>query len=470
MGEFRIEKDSMGEVRVPADAYYGGQTQRAVENFPISGLRFPRRFIRALGLVKWAAAKANLDLGLLPAREGEVILRAAEEVVAGSHDTQFVLDVFQTGSGTSTNMNANEVIANRAIELLGGTRGSKTPVHPNDHVNRCQSSNDVIPTATHVAALLALEEVLVPALVQLRTALAGRAEAFDGIVKSGRTHLMDATPVRLGQEFAGFASQIEHALARLADCTPRLAELALGGTAVGTGINAHEEFARRAIAHMASRTGLPLAEAPDHFEAQAARDAVVELSGVLKSVAVSMAKIANDLRWLASGPRTGIAEIRLPSLQPGSSIMPGKVNPVIPEAVIQVAAQVIGSDVAVTLGGLGGTFELNTMMPLMAHNVLFSIETLGAAAGLLASRCVEGIEADPARALELAGRSLVTVTALVPALGYDLAADIAKEADATGKSPREVVASRGLLSESELDEVFDLRRMTEGGLGSGGGD
>ncbi|MGH2690164.1 MAG: class II fumarate hydratase [Actinomycetota bacterium] len=470
MGGLRIERDSMGEVEVPGDAYYGGQTQRAVENFPISGLRFGHRFIRALGLVKWAAARANLDLGLLPEREGEMILRAAEEVVAGRHDSEFVVDVFQTGSGTSTNMNANEVIANRAIELLGGTVGSKSPVHPNDHVNRCQSSNDVIPTATHVAALFALDEVLVPGLEQLRAALAAKAVAFDDVVKSGRTHLMDATPVRLGQEFAGYASQVEHALARIDAIRPRLAELALGGTAVGTGINAHEEFAPRAIAHLADRTGLPLREAPDHFEAQGARDAVVELSGVLKGVAVSVAKIANDLRWLASGPRTGIAEIRLPSLQPGSSIMPGKVNPVIPEAVIQVAAQVIGNDVAVTLGGLGGTFELNTMMPLMAHDVLFSIETLGAAGALLASRCVEGIEADADRAADLAGRSLVTVTALVPVLGYDLAADIAKEADATGRPPREVVADRGLLTEDQLDEVFDLRRMTEGGIGSGGGD
>jgi fumarate hydratase, class II len=420
--------------------------------------------------VKWAAAKANLELGLLPEREGEAILRAAEEVVGGRHDPDFVVDVFQTGSGTSTNMNANEVIANRAIELLGGTVGSRTPVHPNDHVNRCQSSNDVIPTATHVAALLALDEVLDPGLEQLREALSAKAAAFDGVVKSGRTHLMDATPVRLGQEFAGYASQVEHALARLEATRPRLAELALGGTAVGTGINAHEEFAPRAIAHIARRTGLPLREAPDHFEAQGARDAVVELSGALKGVAVSVAKIANDLRWLGSGPRTGIAEIRLPALQPGSSIMPGKVNPVIPEAVIQVAAQVIGNDVAVTLGGLGGTFELNTMMPLMAYDVLFSTETLGAATALLASRCVGGVEADPGRALDLAGRSLVTVTALVPVLGYDLAADIAREADATGRPPREVVAARGLLTEAELDQVFDLRRMTEGGLGSGGGD
>jgi fumarate hydratase class II len=470
MAELRIEKDAMGEVAVPAAAYYGAQTQRAVENFPISPWRFGRRFIRALGLVKWAAARANLDLSLLDDREGEAILRAAEEVVSGVHDDQFVVDVFQTGSGTSTNMNANEVIANRAIELLGGVRGTKTPVHPNDHVNRCQSSNDVIPTATHIAILLALDEVLIPALQRLQRALAGKATAFDGIVKSGRTHLMDATPVRLGQEFAGYASQVDHALARIRDCRPRLCELALGGTAVGTGINAHEAFAPRAIAHLARRTGLPLGEAPDHFEAQAARDAVVEVSGVLRSVAVSLAKIANDLRWLASGPRTAIAEIRLPALQPGSSIMPGKVNPVIPEAVIQVAAQVVGNDVAITLGGLGGTFELNTMMPLMAHDALFSAETLGAAASVLSARCVEGIEADATRTADLLGRSLVTVTALVPTLGYDVAADIAREASTTGKSPRDVVAARGLLSEAELDAVFDVRRMTEGGLRAGGGE
>jgi fumarate hydratase, class II len=470
MTEFRTEKDAMGEVQVPADAYYGAQTQRAVDNFPISPWRFGRRFIRALGLVKWAAARANLDLGLLGEREGDAILRAAEEVVAGRHDEQFVLDVFQTGSGTSTNMNANEVIANRAIELLGGVRGAKAPVHPNDHVNRCQSSNDVIPTATHIAALLAVDEVLIPGLERLDGALGAKAAAFDDVVKPGRTHLMDATPVRLGQEFAGYASQVRHALARLEGCRLRLGELALGGTAVGTGINAHEEFAPRAIAYLVERTGLSLSEAPDHFEAQGARDAVVELSGMLRTVAVSLARIANDLRWLASGPRTGIAEIRLPALQPGSSIMPGKVNPVIPEAVIQVAAQVIGNDVAITLGGLGGTFELNTMMPLMAHDALFSAETLGAAAAVLASRCVEGIEADADRAAELVGRSLVTVTALVPALGYDVAADIAREADATGKAPRDVVAERGLLADAELDAVFDLRRMTEGGLGPGGGE
>jgi fumarate hydratase class II len=468
VSETRVERDSMGEVLVPASAYYGAQTQRAVENFPISSWRFGRRFIRALGLVKWAAAQANQELELISPELSAAIRAACEEVIAGAHDTQFVIDVFQTGSGTSTNMNANEVIANRASELLGETRGARRPVHPNDHVNLCQSSNDVIPTVTHLAALAAIEEVLLPGLARLEASLSSKAEAFDGILKSGRTHLMDATPVRLGQEFGGYASQASHAQARIRQAEVHLRELALGGTAVGTGINAHPEFARRAITHLRTRTGLEVVEAPNHFEAQGARDAVVEASGALRSAAVSIARIANDLRWLASGPRTGLAEIRLPAVQPGSSIMPGKVNPVIPEAVIQVAAQVIGNDVAIGLGGLGSIFELNTMMPLMAHDLLFSIETLGAAAELLASRCVDGIEADAARAAELLERSLVIVTALVPLIGYDAAAEVSKEADATGRSLREIVVARGLLSSEEVDRALELRRMTEPGLGPPG--
>ena len=460
----------MGEVEVPASAYYGAQTQRAADNFPISPWRFSRRFIQALGLVKWAAAQANEELGLLPADIAGAIRSAAEEVIAGGLDDQFVLDVFQTGSGTSTNMNANEVIANRASELLGGVRGAKFPVHPNDHVNRCQSSNDVIPTVTHLAALAAVNELLLPSLVHLRDALEAKASEFDGILKSGRTHLMDATPVRLGQEFAGYASQVAHGIVRIQRACLHLDELALGGTAVGTGINAHPDFAARAIDHLRRRTGFHLAEAPNHFEAQGARDAVVEASGAAKTVAVSLARIANDLRWLASGPRAGIAEVRLPALQPGSSIMPGKVNPVIPEAVIQVAAQVIGNDAAITLGGLGSIFELNTMMPLMAHDLLFSLETLGAAAGLLAGRCVEGIEADPRRAQDLLERSLVIVTALVPLIGYDAAAGVSKEAHATGRSLREIVVARGLLSSEEVDAALDLRRMTQPGLGPPGSE
>jgi fumarate hydratase class II len=468
VAEFRTEKDSMGEVQVPASAYFGAQTQRAVDNFPLSAWRFGRRFIQALGLVKWAAAQANEELGLLSPQHGAAIRAAAEEVIAGRMDDQFVIDVFQTGSGTSTNMNANEVIANRASELLGGTPGSRRPIHPNDHVNRCQSSNDVIPTATHLAALAAFHEVLIPGLAALEASLTAKAEAFDGILKSGRTHLMDATPVRLGQEFGGFASQVAHAQARVWGCRPHLCELALGGTAVGTGLNAHPGFAGRAIAHLRSRTHWDLVEAPNHFEAQSARDGVVEASGSLRSVAVSLARIANDLRWLASGPRTAIAEIRLPALQPGSSIMPGKVNPVVPEAVIQVAAQVMGNDAAITLGGLGSMFELNTMMPLMAYDLLFSAETLGAAAGLLATRCVDGIEADRERARSLLERSLVIVTALVPVIGYDAAAEISKEAYATGRSLKDIVVARGLMSGEQVDAALELHRMTEPGLGPPG--
>ncbi|MCA1838954.1 MAG: class II fumarate hydratase [Actinomycetota bacterium] len=470
MSEFRVESDSMGEVSVPKDAYFGAQTQRAIDNFPISDWRFGRRFIKAMGLIKWAAAKTNEKLGLIETRVAEAVREAADEVAQGKHDAAFAIDIFQTGSGTSTNMNANEVIANRAIEILGGVRGSKDPVHPNDHVNKCQSSNDVIPTATHIAALMAIGEELMPGLEVLKTSLSAKAAQFDHIVKSGRTHLMDATPVRLGQEFGGFASQIEHSMARLAGTYPHLCELALGGTAVGTGISAHEEFAARTIQHIADRTGLPLQEATDHFEAQSARDAIVEVSGVLKTIAVSVARIANDLRWMASGPRTGLAEIKLPSLQPGSSIMPGKVNPVINEAVIQVAAQVIGNDAAITLGGLSSYFELNTMMPLMAHDILFSIETLGRAANLLATRCVDGIEADEKRVAETLGKSLVIVTALMPLIGYDTAADVSKEAYRTGKSLRAIVLERGLLTEAQVDDALNVDSMTRGGLTSAGGE
>jgi len=454
----------MGPVQVPSEALYGAQTQRAVDNFTISGWRFGRRFLEALGLVKWAAAAANRDLGLLDDRLAAAIQSAAEEVVRGDHDRHFPLDVFQTGSGTSTNMNANEVIANLANRSLGFDLGSKHPVHPNDHVNLCQSSNDVIPTATHVAALLALDETLLPALGRLHLALAGKARQFDHIVKSGRTHLMDATPVRLGQEFGGYAVQIENSVTRVESARSHLLELALGGTAVGTGVNAHAEFAPRAIAHLAKRLGLDLTEAPNHFEAQSARDAVVAASGALKAVAVSMARIANDLRWLASGPASGLGEIRLPSLQPGSSIMPGKVNPVIPEAVIQVAAQVIGNDSAITLGGLGSIFELNTMMPLMAHDLLFSIEAMGTAAELLATRCVEGIEADEERCSRLLSGSLVLVTALVPAIGYDAAARVSKRAHETGMPLRETVIEMGLMTEDDVDRALDVRGMTEPGL------
>jgi fumarate hydratase class II len=466
---FRVEKDTMGEVRVPIEAYYGAHTQRALDNFPVSGLRFPRRFIQAIGLVKSAAAGVNRELGLLEARTADAIVAAADEVVDGSLDAEFVLDVFQTGSGTSTNMNANEVIANRAIEMLGGERGSKD-VHPNDHVNMCQSSNDVIPTTIRLAALLGISEDLTPALERLKASLAQKARELDDVVKVGRTHLMDATPVRLGQELAGYAMQVEKGIERLRSASQRLAELPLGGTAVGTGLNAHLEFAPRAVAALAERTGHPLREAADHFEAQGAQDALVETSGALKTVAVSLMKIANDVRWMGSGPRAGLGELRIPPLQPGSSIMPGKVNPVATEVVRQVAAQVIGNDATVTVGGALGDFELNVMMPVMAHNLLQAVNLLSRAATLFAERCVDGLEADAERARALVEHSFPIITALVPKIGYDEAADIAKEALATGRGIREIAAERNVLTPEELDEALDVRKMTDGGIVALGGE
>jgi fumarate hydratase class II len=462
--EYRIERDSMGEVRVPAKAYYGAQTQRAVENFPVSGLRFPPNFIRALGMIKRCAARANLDLGLLDRKIAEAILRAAQEVAEGRWDGEFVLDIFQTGSGTSTNMNANEVIANRAIELLGGQIGSKHPVHPNDHVNLGQSSNDVIPTAIHLAALAAVDRDLLPALRRLQQILLTKGQEFDRVVKIGRTHLQDATPVRLGQEFGGYARQVELAIIRVERIRPSLGELALGGTAVGTGINTHPEFPGRVIRYLAEMSGLPLAEAKDHFAAQASLDAVVETSGALKTVAVSLTKIANDIRWLGSGPRCGIGEILLPAIQPGSSIMPGKVNPVIPEAVIQVAAQVIGNDACITVGGQGGTFELNTMMPVMASALLQSIALLGSASRIFVDKCLTGIRADEVRCAELIELSLAMCTALAPVIGYDAAAKIAKESYETGKTVRQVALEHRILPEEELNRILDPWRMTERGI------
>jgi fumarate hydratase class II len=467
--QFRTEKDTMGEVRVPAQAYFGAQTQRAVENFPISGIRFPRRFIQALGLIKWAAARANEDLGLLESRIADAIRGASEQVASGELDEEFVLDVFQTGSGTSTNMNANEVIANRGTEIVGGERGSKE-IHPNDHVNMCQSSNDVIPSAIRLAALLGIADDLIPALERLEAALTDKATAFDDVVKVGRTHLMDATPVRLGQELSGYATQVARGIERLRSAQERLAELPLGGTAVGTGINAHPEFAPRAIAALADRTGQPLREAEDHFEAQGSQDALVEASGALKTVAVSLMKIANDVRWMGSGPRGGIGELRLPSLQPGSSIMPAKVNPVITEVVRQVAAQVIGNDTSVTVGGALGDFELNVMMPVMAHNLLQSVDLLTSAATIFREKCIDGLEADAERARALVEQSFPIITALVPKIGYEAAADIAKEALATGRGVREIAAERKVLSPQELEEALDVRKLTEGGIVTLGGE
>ncbi|MFQ5525703.1 MAG: class II fumarate hydratase [Thermoanaerobaculia bacterium] len=464
MSEMRVEKDSLGDVEVPASAYYGAQTERARRNFPISGLAFPRRFIEALGLVKGEAAAVNQDMGDLAPDLAKAIRGAADEVTNGELDSHFPLDVFQTGSGTSTNMNANEVISNRAIEILGGELGSKSPVHPNDHVNRGQSSNDVIPTAIHVSAYSAIASDLEPALVELAEALEAKAAEFDDVVKIGRTHLQDAVPVRLGQEFSGYAQQVRNGLDRLAAAKPRLAQLALGGTAVGTGLNAPEGFADQVIARLAERTGHPFVPAPNKFEALASKDAAVEASGAIKVIAVSLTKVANDLRWLGSGPRCGIGEIRLPSLQPGSSIMPGKVNPVIPESTLMVAAQVIGNDAAIAVGGMSGVFELNVMMPVIAYNLLQAIQITANAASNLAERCVQGIEADRERARDMVEKSLAMVTSLAPKIGYDRAAEIAKEAFKTGRTVRELATEKEVLPPEELEQVLDARAQTEGGV------
>jgi len=467
-GNTRTERDSMGEVQVPGNALYGAQTQRAAENFPISNLRFPREFIRALGLIKLSAARANMDLGLLEKKIGDAIVKTSQEVIDGKLDEHFVLDIFQTGSGTSTNMNANEVISNRAIQILGGVVGSKKPVHPNDHVNMGQSSNDVIPSAMHVAAMESIERSLIPALRKLQRSLAAKAKEFDSIVKIGRTHLQDATPVRLGQEFGGYARQMQLGIRRLEKLRDTLEELPLGGTAVGTGINTHPKFAAKAIQHLSRLTNLKFREAEDHFEAQGVKDAIVEASGVLKTIAASLTKIANDIRWLGSGPRCGIGEIHLPETQPGSSIMPGKVNPVIAESVLMAAAQVIGNDLAVTIGGQAGVFELNVMMPVMAHNILESIRLLAASANNFADRCISGIDANRERCSEMVEKSLAMCTALAPEIGYDAAAAIAKESYKTGKTVREIAARKKILSPKRLNEILDPMRMTMPGIAAKG--
>jgi len=501
--------DSMGAMEVPLDAYYGAQTQRARRNFRISPLRFPRPFVRALGLIKKSAAQVNMDLGLLPAELGEAIVQAAQAVADGKLDDQFVVDVFQTGSGTSTNMNSNEVIAGVANERFhAGARGGNTPVHPNDAVNMGQSSNDVIPTAIHVAALEGIQKRLVPALERLKEALEERARAFDPVVKLGRTHLQDAVPIRLGQEFSGYAAQVEHAVRRLGLCAASLSELAIGGTAVGTGINTHPEFAQRMTAALSRETGLAFRPASNPFEALANRDAAVEASGVLKAVAVSLSNVANNIRWLSSGPRCGFGEVRIPELQPGSSIMPAKVNPVIPEAVMMAAAQVVGNDATIAwANALGSNFDLNVMMPVMAHNLLESIELLTAAADHLTRKCVDArdflaghktkgvdrIEADEARCREHVEQSLAMCTALAPRIGYDNASALAKTAYHTGRTVREVAHEMeglapaeiekrlgppasaatletrgGFPSKDEVDRLLDPWSQTERGTGSGG--
>ncbi len=456
----------MGKMQVPAEAYYGAQTARAVENFPISNLRFSRGFIRALGLIKKHAAATNAGLGLLPKKISSVIQKAAQEVIDAKWDAQFVVDIFQTGSGTSTNMNANEVIANRAAEIAGGKRGDKS-VHPNDHVNRGQSSNDVIPTAVQLAALDGVVHELIPALSELHSALAGKAKEFDAVIKIGRTHLQDATPIRLGQEFSGYASQVEASITRLRKTEARLGELPLGGTAVGTGINTHVDFARKTIEILAGETKLDLREAGNHFAAQGSIDTLVDTSGALKAVAVTLIKIANDIRWLGSGPRCGLGEIKLPATQPGSSIMPGKVNPVMCEMLIQAGAQVIGNDAVVTFAGTFGNFELNTMLPVAAYNLLQAIELLTNVSRVFARRCVSGLEADAEKCEANIEQSLAMCTALAPEIGYDNAAKIAKVAYETGRTVREVALEMSGLSKKKLNELLDPKSQTEPGIGSG---
>ena len=452
----------MGPMEVPVAAYYGASTMRAVLNFPISDLRLPRCFIRALAQIKQAAARVNRDLGLLDPTLAEAIDQAAGEVADGAFDGEFVVDVFQTGSGTSTNMNANEVIANRASEILAGDRATKR-VHPNDHVNLGQSSNDTIPTAMHIAALGAIVEDLLPALSELEAALRAKSDEFWGVIKTGRTHLQDATPIRLGQEFLGYAGQVERAIRRLRHAQEELSEVALGGTAVGTGVNSHPEFASRVTAALSEMYGFPIRETDNHFQAQNTLDAVVEASGSVRTVAISLMKIANDIRWLGSGPRAGIGELALPEVQPGSSIMPGKVNPVIAEAVIQAGAQVLGNDLTVSLSGQWGNFELNTMMPVAAFNLVQAVELLAASAGNFANQCVRGLvatEQGPA----MVEKGLMLGTALAPVVGYEAAADIAKTAAKSGKTIREVAREKTSLSEGELDQILEPSGMTEPGL------
>ncbi len=462
---YRVERDSMGEFEVPAEAYYGASTMRAALNFPISDLRFGRSFIEAIASVKMAAALVNRDLGLLDADTAAAVAAAAREAADGKFDDQFVVDIFQTGSGTSTNMNANEVIANRAIELLGGEKGARGLVHPNDHVNMGQSSNDVIPTCIHIAALTGIERGLIPALGELRDELDAKAAEFMPVLKTGRTHLQDATPIRLGQEFEGYSGQVARGIKRL-EANGLLREVALGGTAVGTGVNVHPEFAGRVCAKVSESLGVEIRETDNHFQAQSALDDIVATSGVLKTLAVSLMKISNDIRWLGSGPRAGIGELTLPEVQPGSSIMPGKVNPVIPESVCQVAAQVIGNDAAIAVAGQSGNFEINVMMPVAAYNLLQSIDLLAAAARNLARQCVSGLGATSAGP-DMVERGLAIVTTLVPHIGYDAAADIAKAAQASGETVKEAALAATSLSAAELDEILDPSGMTEPGLGSG---
>jgi fumarate hydratase class II len=462
---FRTERDSMGPMQVPADALYGASTMRAVLNFPISSARFPRQFIRALGQIKQSAAVVNVDLGLIDPEIGRAIQAAAQDVIDGSYDDQFVVDIYQTGSGTSTNMNANEVIANLASERLGGERGSRK-VHPNDHVNFCQSSNDVIPTAMHLSGAAALAHDLIPALEELHGALRAKSEEFWPVIKTGRTHLQDATPIRLGQEFLGFAGQVERGIKRVREALDELSEVALGGTAVGTGVASHPEFASRVCRRLGELNDIEIRETDNHFQAQNTIDGVVAESGALRTVAISLMKVANDIRWMGSGPRAGLGELNLPEVQPGSSIMPGKVNPVIAEALIQVGAQVIGNDTAIATAGQWGYFELNTMLPVAALNLLNAIDLLAKASLNFSRQCVVGLQATE-RGPQMVERGLAICTSLAPVIGYDEAAAIAKEAGKTGRTIREVARERTNLSEGQLDEILNPEGMVKPGLEAG---
>ncbi len=457
---YREEQDTMGSVKVHEDAYYGAQTQRAKQNFCISDLRFPPVFYKTLGMIKKHGAQTNLDLGTIGPEIAEVIITASEEMVNGRFDDQFVVDVFQTGSGTSTNMNANEIIAGRANELITGKRGGRSPIHPNDHVNKGQSSNDVIPSAIHIAALTEIKDRLIPGMRHLQKTLFEKSEEFEATRKIARTHLQDAVPMSLGEVFGGYARQVELGIERIKSIEKTLGELALGGTAVGTGVNTHPDFAAKVIAGISTETGCAFREAKNHFEAQAAQDAAVQTSGVLKTFAVSIIKIANDIRWLSSGPRCGLGEINIPDLQPGSSIMPGKINPVIPEAVLQAAGQVIGNDSAIMYGGQAGNFELNVMLPLIGYNLLQSVQLLTTSATAFADKCIKGIVVDRDKCASNLEQSLSLVTALVPEIGYDKSAAMAKEAHRTGKTVREIAKESQVLPEERIDEILD--KMIEG--------
>jgi fumarate hydratase, class II len=457
---YRIEKDSMGEVKVPANALYGAQTQRAIDNFPISGIRIPTEMIKALGLIKYCAALVNRELGLLKAELADPIILASREVIDGKLDEHFPVDIYQTGSGTSSNMNANEVISNRAIQLLGGKIGSKTPVHPNDHVNMGQSSNDVIPTAIHITAVLFAKNELLPALKKLHDNLSRKTKEFYPIIKTGRTHLQDATPIRLGQEFSGYASQIEHRIKHLEESLIHMRELAIGGTAVGTGINTHPDFGKLMAKKISELTSIEFIEADNHFEAQGSQDSCVQLSGTLKTIAVSLIKIANDIRWMGSGPRLGLGELDIPEVQPGSSIMPGKVNPVIAESLIMACAQVIGNDAAITLGGLYGNFELNVMMPLIAKNLFDQLKLLSNAVNNFTEKLIIGLKAKIENIEKSNELSLSLVTPLALIIGYDKAAEIAKKCYLSGKTVRQIVVEENLLPKEQIDEILDIEKMT----------